>query len=137
MLRFHAVIVAAALGLLAGCSSGPGGGAAAPPEYSLLQEVNELLRAAAGAARHPPTGVADLERYKGMFPRAYDAVKSGAVVVLWGAPQKGEGEAVKDEAVLAYEKAVPTEGGYVLLSAGTVKKMSAAEFASAPKAGKK
>jgi hypothetical protein len=38
---------------------------------------------------------------------------------------------------LAYEKATPTDGGYVLLSAGTVKKMTAAEFDTAPKAGKK
>jgi hypothetical protein len=35
--------------------------------------------------------------------------------------------------VLAYGKAVPTGGGYVLTSAGKVTKMSAAEFASAPK----
>ena len=42
-----------------------------------------------------------------------------------------------NEAVVAYEKNAPTQGGYVLLSAGTVKKVSAAEFASAPKAGKK
>jgi hypothetical protein len=128
-----AALVAAA-GLLAGCSSQPGKDA--PPEYTLLQEVNELLRTAAGA-RRPPARVADLDRYQSMFPRAHEAVKSGAVVVLWGAAQKGEGESGKDEAVVAYEKAVPTDGGYVLLSAGTVKKMTAAEFSAAPKAGKK
>ena len=42
----------------------------------------------------------------------------------------------KGEAVVAYEKQVPTDGGYVLLSAGSVKKMTAEEFAAAPKAGK-
>jgi hypothetical protein len=39
--------------------------------------------------------------------------------------------------VVAYQKGVPTDGGFVLLSAGTVKKMTADEFSTAPKAGKK
>ena len=47
-----------------------------------------------------------------------------------------EGETGKNEAVVAYEKDAPTNGGYVLLSAGSVKKMTASEFAAAPKAGK-
>jgi hypothetical protein len=72
-----------------------------------------------------------------MFPRAYEAVKSGEVVILWGASLKGEGDVGRDEVVVAYVKSVPTDGGHVLLSAGTVKKMTAAEFAAAPKAGKK
>jgi hypothetical protein len=133
LVRFVALV--AGLGLFAGCSSNPAKDA--PPEYGLLQEVNDLLHAAAGASRRPPARLADLDGYKSMFPRAYAAVKSGDVVVLWGAAQKGEGEAGKDEAVVAYEKAVPSSSGYVLLSAGTVKKMSAAEFSAAPKAGKK
>jgi hypothetical protein len=135
MTLVRCVVIAACLGLLAGCSSQPGAGA--PPEFTLLQEVNDLLRAGAGAAGRAPAKLADLGRYQSMFPRAHEAVKSGAVVVLWGAPLKGEGESGKDEAVVAYEKAAPTDGGYVLLSAGTVKKLSAAEFAAAPKAGKK
>jgi hypothetical protein len=135
MTLVRCAVLVAAVGLLAGCSSQPGKDA--PPEYTLLQEVNDLLRASTGAARRPPARLADLDRYQSMFPRGYAAVKSGDVVVLWGAAQKGEGESGKDEAVVAYEKAVPTDGGYVLLSAGTVKKMTAAEFGAAPKAGKK
>jgi hypothetical protein len=78
-----------------------------------------------------------MDRYQSMYPRAYAAVKSGSVVVIWGAALKGEEQVGEDEAVVAYEKSVPTDGGYVLLSAGTVKKMTAAEFGAAPKAGKK
>jgi hypothetical protein len=133
LVRF--LVLAAGLGLLAGCTSGPR--KEVPPEYDLLQEVNDLLRAAGGALGRPPAKLADLGRYQSMFPRAYEAVQSGDVVVLWGAAQKGEGEAGQGEVVVAYEKAAPTDGGYVLLSAGTVKKMTAAEFNSAPKAGKK
>jgi hypothetical protein len=58
-------------------------------------------------------------------------VKSGDVVVLWGTTLQGEGDVGKDEIVVAYEKDVPTSGGFVLLSAGTVKKMTADEFKAA------
>ena len=126
---------AAALGLLAGCSSQPKGAAVAP-DVTLLQDVNDLLRAAGGAGRLPAK-LADLDRYKHMFPRGYEVVKTGDVVVFWGAPFQGEGDVGKNEVVVAYEKNVPTEGGYVLLSAGSVKKMTAAEFNTAPKAGQK
>jgi hypothetical protein len=130
-------VLVASLGLfLPGCSSKPKG-ADVPPDLTLLQEVNSLLHAAAGAAGRQPTKVDDLNRYKSTYPQGYEAVKSGNVVVLWSTPQKGEGDVGKDETVLAYEKNVPTEGGYVLLSAGTVKKMTAAEFNAAPKPGKK
>src|SRR5262249_37977833 len=49
----------------------------------------------------------------------------------------GERRAGQDEAVVAHEKGVPAGGGYVLLSAGTVKRMTPAEFSAAPKAVKK
>ena len=135
MTLVRSVALLVGLALLAGCSTRPKGEEA--PEYALLQEVNDLLHSAAGAAGRPPAKLADLDRYQSMYPQGYAAVKSGDVVVLWGAPVKGEGEASKDDPVVAYEKAVPTDGGFVLLSGGKVKKMTAAEFSAAPKAGKK
>jgi hypothetical protein len=71
------------------------------------------------------------------FPRGYQAVKSGEVVVLWGAKMPGEGEVnagTAPDAVIAYEKKTASEGGYVLLQNGTVKEMSADQFKAAPKA---
>src|SRR5258707_906462 len=124
-----------ALVLIVGCRSRPGAGPDAAG-YSLLQDVNELLHAAAGANGRPPAKLVDLDRYKSTFPRGYEAVKSGDVVVVWGTPIKGEGEVGKDEVVIAYEKNTPTEGGLVLLSAGTAKRVSASEFNSLPRAGK-
>jgi hypothetical protein len=126
--------MAVVLGLFVGCSSGTKLDQEARASGT-LQEVHDLLHLS--GVGHPPSKLADLDRHRGMFPRAYEAVKSGDVVVLWGTPLQGEGDVGKDEAVVAYEKAVPTAGGYVLLSAGTVKKMTAAEFNAAPKAGKK
>jgi hypothetical protein len=134
MTVFRCVAAAAiAGGLLAGCSKQPVGEAAASP--TLLQEVNDMLHQA-GASGRPPAKAADLGRFQAMYPRGYEAVKSGDVVVVWGTPIKGEGEVGKDEQLLAYEKNAPTEGGFVLLSAGTVKKVSASEFNALPKAGK-
>ncbi len=128
--------VAFGLGLLAGCSS-QNTGVVADAEVTVLQEVNDLLHASAGTSNRVPANVAALHRHENLYPRAAAALKSGDVVVLWGAQLKGEGQVGQGEAVVAYEKKVPTEGGYVLLSAGTVKKMTAAEFNAAPKAGKK
>jgi hypothetical protein len=125
------------LSILVGCSSSNNGAAVPGQEQTLvLQEVNDLLHQAASGAR-PATKVADLSRLGHNFPRGYEAVKSGEIIVLWGSPMQGEGQVGSNEAVVAYEKAVPKDGGLVLLSAGTVKKMTPDEFNAAPKAGKK
>ena len=121
--------VAFALSLLVGCSSHPPAGEMTA-EATTLQELNDLLHSAAGRIGHPPAKLSDLDRYQSMFHRAYWAVKSGDVVVLWGTPLKGEGEVKKDEKVVAYQKNALTEGGYVLFTDGTVKKLTAGEFAA-------
>ncbi len=135
MMPVRSLLLIGGLALLGGCSRGPTAEQAAP-EYALFQDVNGLLRASGGPSGRPPAKLEDLNKSKAMYPRAYDAVKSGAVVVLWNPALKGEGEVGQNEAVVAYEKAAPTEGGYVLLSAGTVRKMTADEFNRTPKAGK-
>jgi hypothetical protein len=131
MMLVRWAVIAASFGFLAGCSSQPRG--QIPGEFTTLQDVNDLLHTAANAAGRIPRKLDDLDRFRSRYPRGYAAVKSGEVVVLWGAALKGEGEAGKGETVVAHEKGVPTDGGYVLLSAGTVKKMTAAEFTAAPK----
>ena len=81
-------------------------------------------------------GCSDLAQLESLYPHGYQAVKSGEVVVLWGASMAGE-EGGGSEKVVAYEKKVPTDGGHVLLENGQVKSMTSVEFAAAPKAGKK
>jgi hypothetical protein len=128
---------AVGLGLVVGCSSrGPGHGEAGSPAVIPLQEVADLLRSSASVANRPAARLADFDQFQSIYSKGYDAVKTGEVIVLWGATIKGEGEKGGDEAVAAYEKAAPTSGGYVLLTSGEVKKMTAAEFQAAPKAGK-
>ncbi|MBO0697639.1 MAG: hypothetical protein J2P46_04540 [Zavarzinella sp.] len=94
-----------------------------------------MLRGATQPDGRGPAKLADLKGAQTVFPHGYQAVKSGDVVVLWGAGVKGEGEAAgKGGEVVAYEKDAPANGGYVLLTSGEVKKLSASEFQSAPKA---
>jgi hypothetical protein len=74
----------------------------------------------------------DFNDYVDSMPTALERIKQGEYVVAWGvglssAPGAGN-------QILAYEKKSPAEGGVVLLRDGTVKKLTAAEFAAAPKA---
>jgi hypothetical protein len=134
--RVALVALLSALGAAAGCS-GPGGGKGDQvPQRATLQDVADLIRATTQPNGRGPTKLADLDRVREMYPRGYEAVKSGEVVVLWGTGVKGEGEMTKGGEVIAYEKDAPTAGGYVLLTSGEVKQMSASEFQSAPKAAK-
>src|SRR5581483_12362407 len=103
------VAAATVVGLAVGCSSKPTG-ASVPPAETDLQDVNNLLRSA-GHSGHLAAQLSDVERNKGNFHRGYEAVKSGKVVVIWGAPTQGEGAVGKDEKVVAYEKDTPTSGG--------------------------
>jgi hypothetical protein len=130
----RSVALALVLALAAGCGSKSGPGGAGAAQAPVLQEVANLLRAASADGR-APAKVADLAKYSNGSPTAYQAVKSGDIVVVWGAKMAGEGEGAKGGGeVIAYEKDAPATGGYVLLTSGEVKQMSADEFKAAPKA---
>ncbi len=63
--------------------------------------------------------------YSGLHPTAFNAVKEGKYVVVWGVSGKDSGT------VLAYEKAAPEKGGAVLMADGTIKTMTADELKAA------
>jgi len=118
-----------------GCSSGAGSDEATPPEVAALNEVGDMLRAV--DSPKPPATLADLSSSASFYSRGYEAVKSGEIVVVWGAKMAGEGDASSGnapKAVIAYEKKTPSDGGYVLLQDGTVEQMSSEQFGTAPKA---
>jgi hypothetical protein len=103
-----------------------------------MAEVADLIRSATQPDGRGPNRVSDFDRVQSIYSRGYQAVKSGQVVVVWGVGVQGEGAGAKGGGdVVAYEKDAPTAGGYVLLTSGQVKKMTAAEFQAAPKASKK
>lgn len=132
--RTIAVSMALVLPFATGCGSKPESGSQTASYPPALPEVGDLLRAA-GASGRAPTKVADLTKFESAYPTAFQAVQSGEVVVVWGAKMPDEGDAATaPDHVLAYEKNVPTEGGWVLLLNGNIKQMTAEEFKAAPKA---
>ncbi|MBX3400929.1 MAG: hypothetical protein KF873_19525 [Gemmataceae bacterium] len=123
---------------LVGC--GEGKKTNGPTEHSqsdVLLEVAGLIRNYSAAKGKGPQKIADLAPYETEFQRGFAAVKSGEVVVLWGGTVAGEGGGSASKTIVAHEKDVPTAGGHVALESGEVVKVSAGEFAAAPKPGKK
>ena len=121
--------------VIAGCGSGT---VALSPDAAkddiqktTLREVGEMLTLYKASNGKPPESIADLSKYEAGFQLGYLRTQDGTIVVLWGAPLSETGT----DKVLAYEKTAPETGGYVLIQDGqTVKKMTADEFKSAPKA---
>lgn len=100
-------------------------------EEKALEEVGTLYRAYLDEAKRPPRKVGDFAKDGPGYPFGYDWLVRGDLVAVWGTNLD---EAAAD-AVLAYEKKAPEQGGFVLMQDGkTIKKMSAEEFKAAPKA---
>jgi hypothetical protein len=101
-----------------------------PPDAELgLKELGEVYKYRAAQKAPAPARAEDLMENAGAVDNALPLINEGHVVVVWRvayAPTSTE--------VLAYEKDAATAGGKVLLRTGTVKQMTAAEFAAAPKA---
>src|SRR5262249_39642565 len=99
--------IALCAGFLAGCSSG--GATVASQEMLNLEEVKHLLHTTASKIGRPPAKLSELEGFEKKWPEAYNSVKSGDFVVLWGTPinwgtpiGKVKADPGKPEMVLAY-----------------------------------
>jgi hypothetical protein len=114
--------------LLAGCGHKP---AADVPEVGKveLQDVWEMYSTYSALAGKPPAKADDLKAQARGSPIGGRALNDRDFVIHFGTPVGGAN-------VLAHHKDVSVQGGLVLMSDGTIKAMSAAEFAGAPKAGK-
>jgi len=119
--------------ILAGCGGAPEV-KPMPPDETGLKQFAELYRNYTRKNKRGPRSLKELNVRGQGYPGAVEMLKSGQLVVQWGAPLTPEGEAT--EAVLAYVKTVPEQGGQVLMQDGrTVKTMTADEFKAASKAG--
>lgn len=117
---------------LPACGGPESPASSAPPPADLaqgLKELAEVYKYRAAEKMPPPAKVEDLAEHEDAFGPAWPAIQEGQIVIFWRV-----GYDPNSPAVLAYEKAVPTSGGNVLLRNGTVKRMTADEFKSAPKA---
>lgn len=89
-----------------------------------LREIWELFSLFATQQNRAPMALTDLRGSAIAFPNGYAALESGRVQVIWGANPA----ATAGTAILAYESAVPEQGGLVVLRDGSVKNLSAQEF---------
>lgn len=115
-----------------GCSKGME--RSATPEPTVADELTEvagMLRDFTARVGRGPTRLSELAEEAQLYPRGYEAIRSGSVVVVWGVvlPMTGG-----SGSVIAYQSQAPTAGGVVVLQNGEVKQMSASDFASAGKA---
>jgi hypothetical protein len=128
----------------AGCGGGGGPQASGTVEEQAdlraLEDLGENYRQYSIAKNQPPQKIEDLSAIEAMNGVGVAAVRDGNIVVQWGATLLDLGEEpgkVSSPEVLAYVKAVPEQGGPVLMLDRTIKKMSAEEFKAAPKAAAK
>jgi hypothetical protein len=127
-------ILRGSLGLiLAGCGGAPEP-TPMPPDEQGIKQFAELYRSYTKKNKRAPKSLKELNVRGQGYPGAVEMLQSGRIVVQWGAPLTPEGTST--DAVLAYLKEVPEQGGQVLLQDGwTIKTMTADEFKAAPKAG--
>ena len=125
------------------CTAGCGGPVDQPVTkedmtLTKLSDVGELYRFYTQEKKKPPKSEADFAPLGMMSPMGLNAIRTGEIVVRFGAalPDTGEepGKGPGDE-VLAYEKQVPATGGKVLMLNRTVRAMTAEEFKAAKLAG--
>jgi hypothetical protein len=113
-----------ALGNIAGCS-----GRDRNPEYQKqLRAFAAAYHAYYDSTRVSPGSLDDLKKDWATFPQLRSDIQSGLFVVFWGVSLE-QSAAENDRFVLGYEVDVPQNGGLVLLGGGTVRQVSADEFA--------
>jgi hypothetical protein len=120
--------------LFSGCGSGqaPPGATGTPSAKDALSDMVNLLNHFKSEGKPPPKAIAEILPVEPLFPGAYLGLFRNEIEYTWGATIDPAGAGK----VLAYEKAVETGSGYVLMQDGTVKTMQASEFQAAPKATK-
>jgi len=126
------VLWAATLALAAGGCGGGRQAVAPPAPNDGLVDLREMLRRTAAAGEPVPTSAADLRALDAAYPAAGRFIATGQVVYLWGCRLSDKPESATR--VVAFEKAAATEGGFVLLQDGTIRQVTAAEFAQLAKA---
>jgi len=125
----HLLALSAGLVLVSACG-GPERRAEAPT-YDMeagLKELGELFKYLAHEQQPPPAKLEDLSPRLDALPNAWGLLQNGQLVLFYGVG------AANTPTIVAHDKDAATQGGFVLLRDGTVKRMSAAEFQAAPKA---
>lgn len=97
-----------------------------------MAEIAAMYKGYTKDHKKPPRQLSDFDHpYEPANIDGYAALRSGECVMIWGGSMPG---ASAGTTVVAYEKAVPAQGGLVLFQDGTIKQVTADEFKAAPKA---
>lgn len=120
--------------LFVGCGSSkaPAGATGTPGAQEALADMVSMLNHIKSEGKPAPQSIAHLMPIEPLFQAAYLGLARGEIDYVWGTTIDPAGAGK----VLAYEKAVETSSGYVLMQDGTVKTMQSAEFTALPKATK-
>jgi hypothetical protein len=110
----------------------PPGATGAPTAKESLDDMVSMLNFLKSEGKPPPAYMGSLQALEPIYQGACLGIIRGEVVYIWGTTIDPAGA----NKVLAYEKAVETSSGYVLMQDGTVKTMQSSEFQAAPKATK-
>lgn len=136
-------ILTVTLSLAAGC-----GGAAAVAEADKsmeaqgLRNLGTMYRAASESLSRPPKTIDELRRAEAQVPGGFSDIGETNVAIYLGVtlpPASASSSPTEGgvETILAYDRMTPHQGGYVLRLDGSVKRLTAAEFKAAKKAGAK
>ena len=104
----------------------------APTAKQGLEDLVSLLNHLKSENKPAPAKIEDIQPIEPLFQGAYLALTREEIVYNWGATIDPAGT----DKVLAYEKAVESTSGWVLMQDGSLKTMQASEFQAAPKASK-
>jgi hypothetical protein len=130
-MKREALLIVGICCLLSGCSSKN----AVSPDQSgqerVLDEIYSMYRGYSLAHKKGPATVKDLQQSQAAYYDGFRALQTGQHVVIWGVTLKKH---AAGDAILAYQKDVPQQGGAVLMTDGDVKHLTAEEFNSTPKA---
>lgn len=104
-----------------------------PSSEQALVSLKDMLQGIEKEKAPMPRSIADLSQWGPGYPAAEVFLQSGEVNYAWGTKI----DSGKADVMIAFEKNAPQEGGFVLMQDGTVKKVTAEEFAGLKFAGKK
>ncbi len=102
-----------------------------PDARTGLVEMAEMFQKVFKGDATPPKKAADYEKYEIPYPTAGLLLTKGKIVYHGGKFDKSA-----PPALLGYAKDAATAGGWVLMTNGDVKEVTAAEFAELSKSGK-
>jgi hypothetical protein len=103
------------------------------PRVDRLEQIFQMAMIRKKGSQQLPKKIEDFKNAQQSYPLGYQALRGGECVFVW--TTYANPPADPSAAVLAYEKGVPKDGGYVVMLDGKVKPMTADEFtaSSTPK----